>query len=135
MIPSTVERVQVNTRNEINERIQQETKARVSQLRNAPKEVIRARLKELENEWDIERAIETNASSVILISMALGRFVNKKFYVVPAIVGGFLLQHGIQGWCPPVPLLRRLGFRTSYEIDEERYQLKAFLGESVARVA
>jgi hypothetical protein len=33
---------------------------------------------------------------------------------------GFLLQHALQGWCPPVPLLRQLGFRTSYEIEEER---------------
>ncbi|WP_111420331.1 efflux transporter outer membrane subunit, partial [Rhodoplanes roseus] len=27
----------------------------------------------------------------------------------------FLFQHAIQGWCPPVPILRRLGFRTELE--------------------
>lgn len=45
------------------------------------------------------------------------------------MVGGFLLQHALQGWCPPVPVLRRLGFRTQTEIDEERYALKALRGD------
>lgn len=42
---------------------------------------------------------------------------------------GFLFQHAVQGWCPPVSLLRRLGFRTSSEIDAERYALKALRGD------
>ncbi len=41
----------------------------------------------------------------------------------------FLFQHAVQGWCPPVPVLRRLGFRTTYEIDRERYALKALRGD------
>jgi hypothetical protein len=39
------------------------------------------------------------------------------------------MQHALQGWCPPVPLLRRLGFRTSFEIEEERQALKALRGD------
>jgi hypothetical protein len=39
------------------------------------------------------------------------------------------MQHAIQGWCPPVPLLRRLGFRTPAEICEERCGLKMLGGE------
>lgn len=135
MIPSTVNRVPSHTKPLINEQIKDETRRRIEQLKNAPKEQIRARIKELENEWDIERAIEMNASTLILISMALGRFVNKRFYVLPAVIGGFLLQHGIQGWCPPVPILRKLGFRTSYEIDEERFALKALLKDGVSQAA
>jgi hypothetical protein len=34
-----------------------------------------------------------------------------------------VLQHAMQGWCPPVPLLRRLGIRTRNEIDREKYAL------------
>ena len=45
------------------------------------------------------------------------------------MVGGFLLQHAVQGWCPPVPVFRRLGVRTQTEIDEERYALKALRGD------
>jgi hypothetical protein len=44
---------------------------------------------------------------------------------------GFLLQHAVQGWCPPLPLLRRLGVRTADEINEERYALKALRGDFV----
>ena len=36
----------------------------------------------------------------------------------------FLLQHALQGWCPPVPILRRQGFRTRHEIDAERQALR-----------
>jgi hypothetical protein len=31
--------------------------------------------------------------------------------ILPALVTAFLFQHAVQGWCPPVPILRRLGFR------------------------
>jgi hypothetical protein len=43
----------------------------------------------------------------------------------------------VEGWCPPVPILRRLGFRTSYEIEEERQALKALRGdfEGVSKAA
>jgi len=83
----------------------------------------------LDREWDIERTIETQASGLMLAGVTLGATVNKKFLILPAIVAGFLLQHAIQGWCPPVPVLRRLGLRTQSEIDAERYALKALRGD------
>jgi hypothetical protein len=46
-----------------------------------------------------------------------------------AVISGFLLQHAIQGWCSPLPVFRRLGFRTSYEIEQERQALKALRGD------
>jgi hypothetical protein len=39
------------------------------------------------------------------------------------------LQHAVQGWCPPIPVLRRFGFRTADEINRERYALKALRGD------
>jgi hypothetical protein len=47
----------------------------------------------------------------------------------PALVTAFLFQHAMQGWCPPVPILRRLGFRTADEIGKERMALKAVRGD------
>jgi hypothetical protein len=44
-------------------------------------------------------------------------------------MAALLLQHALQGWCPPIPLLRRLGFRTEAEINRERYALKALRGD------
>jgi hypothetical protein len=41
---------------------------------------------------------------------------------------GFLLFHSVYGWCPPVPVLRRLGFRTAREIEAERHAIAARVG-------
>jgi len=54
--------------------------------------------------------------------------VDRRFALVPLVVGGFLLQHALQGWCPPLPIFRRYGVRTQTEIDYERYALKALRG-------
>jgi hypothetical protein len=87
-------------------------------------------LRALDEEWDIERAIECNASALAFTGVALAvTSDNKRWLILPALVTGFLFQHALQGWCPPVPILRRLGFRTVYEIDEERQALKALRGD------
>ena len=62
----------------------------------------------------------------------LGTTVDRKWFIFPAVVAGFLLQHTVQGWCPPLPVLRRLGFRTQTEIEEEKHVLKALRGNSRA---
>ena len=49
---------------------------------------------------------------------------------LPAVVQTFYLQHTLQGWCPPLPVLRRLGFRAPAEIELERNALKALLREN-----
>ncbi len=55
--------------------------------------------------------------------------MNPRFALVPLVVGSFLLQHAVQGWCPPLPVFRRMGVRTQTEIDEERAALKALRGD------
>jgi len=86
-------------------------------------------IQELQKEWDIERAIEANAASIAGLGLTFGTLFNRKWYLLSSVVAGFLLQHAIQGWCPPVPILRRLGFRTQTEIDAEIYALKALRGD------
>jgi hypothetical protein len=87
-------------------------------------------LDELRKEWDVERALEVNASSLILMSsIAAGVRTRSWGFAAPAVVAGFLLQHGLQGWCPPLPVLRRLGFRTQREIDAERTAVRLMLGD------
>lgn len=129
MIPSTVQRVPLHTAEHINERIRRQTDERVADCAAAGQEAIDCRLAELDHEWDIERTLEANAAAVSLIGLTLGATVNRKWFVFPAVVAGFLLQHAIQGWCPPVPLFRRLGFRTQSEIDDERFALKLLRGD------
>ncbi len=90
---------------------------------------IERRLQELDNEWDIERTLEANASALSLAGVALGGLVDKRWLLLPAAVTGFLLQHALQGWCPPIIIFRKRGVRTSKEIDQERYALKALRGD------
>ncbi len=129
MLPSTADRVSLNTSCEVNAKIRKRTLANVSEFAGASAEDIEDRLHELDHEWDIERAIEANASSVALIGLGLGALVDRRFFVLPGIVAGFLFQHAVQGWCPPVPILRRMGFRTQSEIERERSTLKALRGD------
>ena len=124
MILSTVERVPQHTPEPLNEQIRRQTEENVARFAAAGRRAIDRRLAELDREWDMERALEANAASVTLAGVALGALVNRKFFLLPGLVAGFLLQHAIQGWCPPVTLFRHLGFRTASEIDHERYALK-----------
>lgn len=127
-LPKTAERVPQHTARAAARAIAEGTDARVRHYAGAPDQ-IDARLHQLEREWDIERTLEANAASVSLLGLLLGATVDRRFYALPAVVAGFLLQHALQGWCPPLPVFRRLGVRTQTEIDEERYALKAIRGD------
>jgi hypothetical protein len=129
MIPSTVERVPRHTAEHVNEQIRRETVERVAQCAAAGRDAIDRRLAELDREWDIERTLEANAATASLIGLTLGATVSRKWFIFPAVVAGFLLQHAVQGWCPPMPIFRRLGVRTAREIDYERYALKSLRGD------
>lgn len=128
MLPPTTERVSRHTADAINRQIRRAAEERVAYFAAHPAE-IPARLRELDREWDIERTLEVNASTLAFTGVALGATVDKRWLALPALVLGFLFQHAVQGWCPPVPILRRLGFRTASEIEQERYALKALRGD------
>ncbi len=129
MIPPTTTRVSKHTAEDINERIRRQTDETVSACVSGGVTAIDRRLRELDEEWDIERTLETNAATISLIGLGLGALIDRKWFMFPVIVCGFLLQHAIQGWCPPVPVFRRLGVRTSFEIEQERYALKSLRGD------
>lgn len=125
----TAERVREASPSRANERIRRMTEAHIAYAARQGPQYIEERLAELDREWDIERCLEATAASFSLIGMALGATVNRKWFALPAVVAAFLLQHAIQGWCPPLPLLRRLGVRTADEINRERYALKVLRGD------
>lgn len=128
VLPATTERVVLHSAQWKTCRIEKEMEQRLRFYRDHPQEIA-LRLRELDHEWDMERVLETNAPTIALIGFGLGAAVNRKFYLIPALVMGFLLQHALQGWCPPVPLFRRLRIRTQSEIERERYALKALRGD------
>ncbi len=123
------DRVRANTAQEINREIDREADSRVRKYaEKSPVEITR-RIEELDREWDMERLLETNASALAFTGLALGITHSKKWLIIPGIVLPFLFQHAVQGWCPPVPLFRRLGVRTREEIDREKYALKVLRGD------
>lgn len=125
ILPGTRERVTRHTAPALNERIRRETEQRLRLYADAPNESIEARLAELDREWDVERALEANAATLIVLSVLGGFTVHRALFAFPGVVGAFLLQHALSGWCPPLPVLRRLGYRTAAEIEEERHALLA----------
>ncbi len=129
MFPPTSTRVAENTPQATNERIERETIDNLRRYAAALPEEIEARIAELDREWDIERLLETNAAAIALGGVLLGALVNRKWLILPGVVTGFLFQHALQGWCPPVPLLRNLGVRTASEIFAERCALKILRGD------
>jgi hypothetical protein len=128
MFPATSQRVPLHTSKKSNERILSRTVERLEFYTRNPNR-IQERLDELDREWDIERALEVNGSVLAGTGIALAARFSRWWLLLPGAVVTFCLQHALQGWCPPLPLFRRLGLRTQREIDEERFALKAIRGD------
>jgi hypothetical protein len=124
---TSADRVRRSTAPHINERIDREIEQSIKHHRDCAPSVVRQRIQALDEEWDIERVLEVNASTLAFTGLVLGSTVNRKWLALPAAVLGFLFQHGVQGWCPPLPILRRMGVRTRGEIEREKYALKALM--------
>lgn len=90
---------------------------------------ITKRLHELDQEWEIERVLQTHFAIFSMIGLVLANTKSKRWFTLALGVPVFMLQHSLQGWCPPLSILRWLGFRTSKEINEERFALKSLRGD------
>jgi hypothetical protein len=123
------DRVRRHTDPEILTRIEQDLERSINFYSTQPSNVLTARIEELEREWDMERALGTNAATLALTGAFFGTVVGRKWFLLSIGVMGFLMQHALMGWCPPVPVMRRLGVRTRGEIDREKFALKALRGD------
>ena len=121
--------VRAKTKPDVQRKIDKKIREQIIHYASQPKEVISRRIFELEREWDVERVLESNVSSIGLASLILGVTVNRKCLAITGTVLGFLLLHAVQGWCPPLPVLRKLGVRTRREIDRELFALKVLRGD------
>ena len=129
MATSSIRRSEQSTPDALNERIRQETESRLARALAGGAPAIETRLAELDHEWDTERLLQGLAAGFTLTGILLGSSVNAKWYALPGVVATFLLQHAVQGWCPPLPAIRALGVRTPLEIAEERFALKQARGD------
>jgi hypothetical protein len=113
----------------VNARIDDAMRDRLFHCSTLSDSEIAARIDALDREWDVERYLEVLAPGFALTGITLGLVKNRGWLLFSGAVLGFLVQHAVQGWCPPLALLRRMGVRTRREIDEERYALKALRGD------
>lgn len=127
--PDEADRVRRNTSPEDLARIDAQIEQNIRAYSSMPRERLDERIRDLEQEWSMERYLETNASIIGLTSAFLGLAVSRKWLLLTGTVMGFLMQHAVQGWCPPVPIFRKRGVRTRGEIDREMYALKAVRGD------
>ena len=123
------DRVRANTADYVNQRIDDKIEDNVRYYSGRTRAEIACRISELEQEWDIERVLQLGAASLSLTGLTLAAVKNRVWFLLPTTVLAFLFLHAVQGWCPPIPVLRRLGIRTREEIERERYALKALLGD------
>jgi hypothetical protein len=123
------DRVRANTETSVNDRIDGDTGRRLRYFAAQPSAATLGRLEELDREWDLERVLEVEASSMGLVGLALSAFVDKRLLVLPGFVSAMVFLHATQGWYPLLPIFRRLGLRSRNEIDRERYALKALRGD------
>jgi len=56
----------------------------------------------------IERTLRLIAGLLVLVSLALGHWVNQYWYLFTAFVGLNLFQSGFTNWCPVMTFLRKL---------------------------
>ena len=119
------ERVRSSTSRSQNQKIDQEIIGNIAKFSAEGEAAIGERIRELDKKWDIERTLEINAGLIGLAGAVLALTVNKKWAILPAVVTTFLVQHAIQGWCPPLPLFRMMGIKSRPELDREKYALKA----------
>jgi hypothetical protein len=75
-LPPETDRVRLHTPPEINKRIDADIDWTIQRYNGASPEEITQRIDELDKEWDIERALETNAATVALLSLVLSRLSN-----------------------------------------------------------
>jgi hypothetical protein len=123
------DRVREHTAADVNARLDDEMRDRLFRDSTLSDRDLSARIDALDREWDIERYLEVLAPALALVGVGLGIRGHRRGLLLSGIVLCLLLQHAVQGWCPPLAVLRRRGVRTRREIEEERYALKALRGD------
>ena len=83
MFTTTANRVSSNTDPEINARIWHDTEDNMREVAAGGRAAIERRLRELDEEWDIERWVETMAPSFTLIGLTLGLVKDRRWLLLP----------------------------------------------------
>lgn len=115
-------RIPSDTLRDVDRRIEEATGAQLRRCAGSRRRIER-RLRELDEEVDLESLLDRNASVVASFGVMVGALVNRRLPSVPVSWTASLVQLAARGWSPLEPLLRRLGIRTAREIEIERVAL------------
>ena len=115
-------RLPPDTLRAVDRRIEEATGAQLRRCAGNRRRIDR-RLRELDEEVDLESLLDRNASVVDSLGVLVGVLVNRRLPSVPVCWTASLVQLAARGWSPLEPLLRRMGIRTSREIEIERVAL------------
>ncbi|MGY8871806.1 MAG: YgaP family membrane protein [Pseudomonadales bacterium] len=59
----------------------------------------------------VSAALRLMAGTVVLISLALGTYINPNWFYLTGFVGLNLLQSAFTGWCPAITIFKKLGLQ------------------------
>jgi hypothetical protein len=59
----------------------------------------------------VNQGLRAMAGFFVILSVALGYYLNPWFLAFTAFVGANLLQSAFTGWCPAMWMLKKAGFR------------------------
>ncbi|KTD19091.1 hypothetical protein [Legionella jordanis] len=121
--------VRANSSDSANQAIDNEIISTLHSYTNASPDKLSQRIEDIGKEYNVERVLELNASILAFTGVLLGAFVSTYWLILPGLVLPLLAIHAVQGWCPPLPILRALKVRTQEEIDSENYSLKILRGD------
>ena len=91
----------------LNRKIDQAMMKRVMEFSRKSHDEISARIKGLDQEWDLERIVETGAGTVALTGVLMSGLKSRKWLVVSAATLGVLLQHSLTRRSLPIPMAAR----------------------------
>ena len=120
---ATTDRVRRHTAAHVNEKIDRRTDESLRSAIDQGPDAVVARLEEIDREWNVDRALMANFAVLGAATFELGKRVHPAWHYVLRGQMAFLLLHAVVGWCPPLAVFRRLGFRTAKEIEAERAAL------------
>ena len=129
------DRVRAHTAQAVVDRIDATAFENVGTTVRQGRDALFRRLSELDHEWDVDRVMFVNFAVTGGLVLGLGLALRERrswlgnrgkgLLTLFGVQLGFLLMHGLVGWCPQTALFRRLGFRTAREIEAERRALEA----------
>jgi hypothetical protein len=126
---TSADAVRTHTPDGLNRRIDERVERCVRYMAQQERSEIGHYLNQLEEEWDMSRALAVSCAVASLGGLLLGRSLGRGWLGLSALASGLLLQQGLFGHGPAASLVRSLGVRTRREIDLEKFALKALRGD------